>query len=195
MSTKIETSRRDFLKNSAVLGAGLVVAFVIPGANRFAQAASTPDAVFAPNAFLRIAPDGSVTILLGHSEMGQGIWTGLTMLIAEELDADWTKIRVEHAPASAADYGLPAFGNMQITGGSTSTWMEFDRYRQAGAAARLMLIEAAAKRFNVAPSKIRTEPGVVIAGDQRATYGELASDAGKLPTPDPASIKLKDAKD
>ncbi|WP_347929891.1 xanthine dehydrogenase family protein molybdopterin-binding subunit [Pseudomonas helvetica] len=195
MNAKIETSRRDFLKSTAVLGAGLVVAFVIPGANRFAQAASTPDAVFAPNAFLRIAPDGSVTILLGHSEMGQGIWTGLTMLIAEELDADWTKIRVEHAPASAADYGLPAFGGMQITGGSTSTWMEFDRYRQAGAAARLMLIEAAAKRFNVAPSKVRTEPGVVIAGDQRATYGELANDAGQLPVPDPASIKLKDAKD
>ncbi|POA35625.1 MULTISPECIES: xanthine dehydrogenase family protein molybdopterin-binding subunit [unclassified Pseudomonas] len=195
MNAKIETSRRDFLKSTAVLGAGLVVAFVIPGANRFAQAASTPDAVFAPNAFLRIAPDGSVTILLGHSEMGQGIWTGLTMLIAEELDADWTKIHVEHAPASAADYGLPAFGGMQITGGSTSTWMEFDRYRQAGAAARLMLIEAAAKRFNVAPSKIRTEPGVVIAGDQRATYGELANDAGQLPVPDPASIKLKDAKD
>jgi len=84
---------------------------------------------------------------------------------------------------------------MQITGGSTSTWMEFDRYRQAGAAARLMLIEAAAKRFNVAPSQIRTESGVVIAGGQRATYGELADDAGKLPVPDPASIKLKEAKD
>jgi isoquinoline 1-oxidoreductase beta subunit len=84
---------------------------------------------------------------------------------------------------------------MQITGGSTSTWMEFDRYRQAGAAARLMLIDAAAKRFNVAPSAIRTEAGVVIAGEQRATYGELADDAGKLPVPDPASIKFKEAKD
>jgi isoquinoline 1-oxidoreductase beta subunit len=84
---------------------------------------------------------------------------------------------------------------MQITGGSTSTWMEFDRYRQAGAAARLMLIEAAAKRFNVAPAEIRTESGVVIAGDQRATYGELADDAGKLPVPDPTTIKLKEAKD
>jgi isoquinoline 1-oxidoreductase beta subunit len=151
--------------------------------------------VFAPNAFLRIGNDDSVTVLLGHSEMGQGIWTGLTMLIAEELDADWSKIRVEHAPASAADYGLAGFGGMQITGGSTSTWMEFDRYRQAGAAARLMLIDAAAKRFNVAPSQISTESGVVIAGDKRATYGELADDAGKLPVPDPASIKFKEAKD
>jgi isoquinoline 1-oxidoreductase beta subunit len=195
MSVLIDSSRRSFLKGSAVLGAGLVVGFVIPGANRFARAATAADPGFAPNAFLRIAPDSRVTILLGHAEMGQGIWTGLTMLIAEELDADWSKIRVEHAPASAALYGLPAFGGMQITGGSTSTWMEFDRYRQAGAAARLMLIEAAAKRFNVAPSQVRTEAGVVIAGDQRATYGELANEAGQLPVPDPASIKLKDAKD
>jgi isoquinoline 1-oxidoreductase beta subunit len=188
-------SRRGFLKGSAVLGGGLVVAFVIPGGHRFAQGAENQGEVFAPNAFLRIGNDNSVTVLLGHSEMGQGIWTGLTMLIAEELDADWSKIRVEHAPASAAEYGLPAFGGMQITGGSTSTWMEFDRYRQAGAAARLMLIEAAAKRFDMAPSQIRTESGVVIAGDKRATYGELADDAGKLPVPDPASIKFKEAKD
>ncbi|PBJ18132.1 Isoquinoline 1-oxidoreductase subunit beta [Pseudomonas sp. ACN8] len=188
-------SRRGFLKGSAMLGGGLVVAFAMPGAHRFAMGAENQGNVFAPNAFLRIGNDNSVTVLLGHSEMGQGIWTGLTMLIAEELDADWTKIRVEHAPASAADYGLPGFGGMQITGGSTSTWMEFDRYRQAGAAARLMLIDAAAKRFNVAPSEIRTESGMVIAGEHRATYGELADDAGQLPRPDPASITLKDAKD
>lgn len=188
-------SRRSFLKGSALLGSGLVVAFVIPGAHRFALGAENQGNIFAPNAFLRIGNDNSVTVLLGHSEMGQGIWTGLTMLIAEELDADWSKIRVEHSPASAAEYGMPGFGGMQITGGSTSTWMEFDRYRQAGAAARLMLIEAAAKRFDVAPSQIRTESGVVIAGDQRATYGELADDAGQLPVPDPASIKFKEAKD
>ncbi|WP_338919085.1 xanthine dehydrogenase family protein molybdopterin-binding subunit [Pseudomonas silesiensis] len=188
-------SRRGFLKGSALLGGGLVVAFVIPGAHRFAGGTENQGKVFAPNAFVRVGNDDSITVLLGHSEMGQGIWTGLTMLIAEELDADWSKIRVEHAPASAADYGLAGFGGMQITGGSTSTWMEFDRYRQAGAAARLMLIAAAAKRFNVAPSQISTESGVVIAGDKRATYGELADDAGKLPVPDPASIKFKEAKD
>lgn len=188
-------SRRGFLKGSALLGSGLVVAFVIPGAHRFAMGAENQGNVFAPNAFLRIGNDNSVTVLLGHSEMGQGIWTGLTMLIAEELDADWSKIRVKHSPASAADYGMPGFGGMQITGGSTSTWMEFDRYRQAGAAARLMLIDAAAKRFNVAPSEIHTDSGVVIAGEHRATYGELADDAGQLPRPDPASIKLKDAQD
>ena len=188
-------SRRGFLKGSAMLGGGLVVAFVIPGAHRFAMGAENQGNVFAPNAFLRIGNDNRVTVLLGHSEMGQGIWTGLTMLNAEELDADWSKILVEQSPASAADYGLAGFGGMQITGGSTSTWMEFDRYRQAGAAARLMLIDAAAKRFNVAPSTIRTESGVVIAGDSQATYGELADEAGKLPVPDPASIKLKEPKD
>jgi len=188
-------SRRGFLKGSALLGGGLVVAFVIPGAHRFALGAENQGNAFAPNAFLRIANDNSVTVLLGHSEMGQGIWTGLTMLIAEELDADWSKIRVEHSPASAADYGMAGFGGMQITGGSTSTWMEFDRYRQAGAAARLMLVDAAAQRFNVAPSTIRTESGVVTAGEHSVTYGELADDAGKLPVPDPASIKFKEAKD
>ncbi|MDN4543783.1 MULTISPECIES: xanthine dehydrogenase family protein molybdopterin-binding subunit [unclassified Pseudomonas] len=188
-------SRRGFLKGGAVLCGGLVVAFVIPGGHRFALGAENQGNVFAPNAFLRIGNDNSVTVLLGHSEMGQGIWTGLTMLIAEELDADWSKIRVVHSPASAADYGMAGFGGMQITGGSTSIWMEFDRYRQAGAAARLMLIDAAAKRFNVAPSEIHTEPGVVIAGEHRATYGELADDAGKLAVPAPASIKLKEPKD
>lgn len=195
MDNLIALSRRGFLKGATALGSGLVVAFVIPGAHRFALGADNQGNVFTPNAFLRIGNDNSVTVLLGHSEMGQGIWTGLTLLIAEELDADWSKIRVEHSPASAKDYGLAGFGGMQITGGSTSTWMEFDRYRQAGAAARLMLIEAAAKRFNVAPSQIHTESGVVIAGNQRASYGELADDAGKLPVPDPALIKLKDAKD
>ncbi|SDZ62971.1 xanthine dehydrogenase family protein molybdopterin-binding subunit [Pseudomonas sp. NFIX28] len=187
----ITPSRRGFLKAGALLGGGLVVAFVIPGANRFARAAGEE---FVPNAFLRIAPDGMVTVVLGHSEMGQGIWTGLPMLIAEELDADWSKIRVEHAPAAAV-YGLPAFGGMQITGGSTSTWMEFDRYRQAGAAARQMLIEAAAKRLLVAPSTLHTEQGWVVAGSQRLSYGELANEAGQLPVPDPASLRLKDAKD
>lgn len=195
MNSPNPLSRRGFLKGSALLGGGLIVAFVIPGTHRFAMGAENQGNVFAPNAFLRIGNDNNVTVLLGHSEMGQGIWTGLTMLIAEELDADWSKIRVEHAPASAADYGMAGFGGMQITGGSTSTWMEFDRYRQAGAAARLMLVDAAAKRFNVAPSVIRTESGVVIVGEHRVTYGELADDAGQLPVPDPTSIIFKQPKD
>jgi isoquinoline 1-oxidoreductase beta subunit len=190
-----QPSRRQFLKAGALLGGGLVIGFVIPGARRFALAAPAEAAAaagFAPNAFLRIGNDDSVTVLIAHSEMGQGIWTGLSMLVAEELDADWSKIRVEHAPAAPA-YAHTAFG-FQMTGGSTSTWSEFDRYRQAGATARQLLVAAAAQRFGVAESEVRTENGVAIAGDQRARYGELADAAAKLPAPK-AAPTLKEAKD
>lgn len=181
-------SRRTFLKASALVGGGLVVAFVVPGGKRLAFAQEAPAAAAPPpNAFLRIGADGSVRVLLAHSEMGQGIWTTLPMLIAEELDADWSDFRVEHAPAAPV-YASIVFG-MQGTGGSTTTWSEFDRYRQVGATARAMLVQAAATRFGVSPSDCRTEKGVVIAGNQRATYGELADDAGKLPVP--ANVALK----
>src|SRR5688572_24007925 len=167
-------SRRDFLKTSVVMGGGLVLAFVIPGAKRFAFANQAADgtAAFAPNAFLRIGSDDTVTVLIAHSEMGQGIWTALPMLIAEDLDADWSKIKVEHAPA-APTYAHTGFG-MQMTGGSSSTWSEFDRYRQAGAAARALLMQAAATRFNVPLDQVRTENGEIIAGTNRVRYGALA---------------------
>lgn len=196
MSTVPAPSRRQFLKAGALIGGGLVVGFVVPGARRFAAAAPAQAAAvaggFAPNAFLRIGEDDAVTVLLSHSEMGQGIWTGLAMLIAEELDADWSKIRVEHAPAAQA-YAHTAFG-MQMTGGSTSTWSEFDRYRQAGATARALLVAAAAQRFGVAADQVRTENGMAIAGERRARYGELAADAAKLPAPAQPPA-LKQAKD
>lgn len=195
MNAVPQPSRRRFLKAGAVLGGGLVIGFAIPGARRFALAAPAEAAAasgFVPNAFLRIGNDDSVTVLIAHSEMGQGIWTGLAMLVAEELDADWTKIRVEHAPAAPA-YAHTAFG-MQMTGGSTSTWSEFDRYRQAGATARQLLVAAAAQRFGVAAADVRTENGVAIAGSQRARYGELADAAAKLPASKAAPV-LKQAKD
>ncbi|QSX73942.1 xanthine dehydrogenase family protein molybdopterin-binding subunit [Lysobacter arenosi] len=193
MNAAMQASRRRFLKAGAAAGAGLVVAFVIPGASRFAMAQPEAGAVaaFAPNAFLRVGSDDSVTVLVAHSEMGQGIWTGLAMLIAEDLDADWSKVKVEHAPATPV-YAHTAFG-MQMTGGSTSTWSEFDRYRQAGATARALLVAAAAQRFGVPVDQVRTENGVAIAGDQRARYGELAQAASQLPVP--AQVALKDAKD
>jgi len=123
--------------------------------------------------------------------MGQGIWTTLPMLIAEELDADWSRIKVEHAPA-APIYAHAVFG-MQMTGGSSTTWSEFDRYRQAGALARALLVQAAAKRFGVEANAIRTESGEVIAGKERVRYGALADDAAKLQAP--SSVKLKEPKD
>lgn len=189
MNAANDPSRRRFLKTGALLGGGLVVAFVVPGGKRlaFAQEPAAKAALPPPNAFLRVGNDDSVTVMLAHSEMGQGIWTTLPMLIAEELDADWSRIRVEHAPAAAV-YASPVFG-MQGTGGSTTTWSEFDRYRQVGAAARAMLVQAAAARFGVSASDCRTENGVVICGDQRARYGELADAAGQLPVPEAVTLK------
>jgi len=189
MNAANDPSRRRFLKASALLGGGLVVAFVVPGGKRlaFAQEPAAKAALPPPNAFLRVGNDDSVTVVLAHSEMGQGIWTTLPMLIAEELDADWSRIRVEHAPAAAV-YASPVFG-MQGTGGSTTTWSEFDRYRQVGAAARAMLVQAAATRFGVAVGDCRTENGVVICGDKRARYGELADAAGQLPVPETVTLK------
>jgi isoquinoline 1-oxidoreductase beta subunit len=193
MSAPTTPSRREFIKTGALVTGGLVIAFTVPGARRFARAqpATRAGATFAPNAFLRVGSDDSVTVLLAHSEMGQGIWTALPMLVAEELDADWSRIRVEHAPAAPA-YAHTAFG-MQMTGGSSSTWSEFDRCRQAGAMARAMLVAAAAQRFGVEPLACRTENGVVISGSKRARYGELAEAASKLPTP--KTVPLKDPKD
>jgi isoquinoline 1-oxidoreductase beta subunit len=188
MNPVLVPSRRGFLKSSAVLGSGLIVGFSVPGAERLM--AQTTDSEFAPNAFLRIAPDDSITILLAHSEMGQGIWTTLTMLIAEELDADWSRLKVEHAPAAAA-YASPQRG-VQATVGSSSIREEFERYRRAGAMARTLLIQAAAIRLGQAPSALRTENGVVITGNTHLRYGELAEQAALLPAPDPATLTLKE---
>lgn len=189
MNAVNDPSRRRFLKAGALIGGGLVIAFVVPGGKRlaFAQAPAAAAALPPPNAFLRVGNDDTVTVVLAHSEMGQGIWTTLPMLIAEELDADWSRIRVEHAPAAAV-YASPVFG-MQGTGGSTTTWSEFDRYRQVGAAARAMLVQAAAARFGVAASDCRTENGVVVCGTQSARYGELADAAGQLPVPEAVTLK------
>ena len=191
MTAPTTPSRREFIKTGALVTGGLVIAFTVPGARRFARAERTPAGPFVPNAFLRVGSDDSVTVLLAHSEMGQGIWTALPMLVAEELDADWSRIRVEHAPAAPA-YAHTAYG-MQMTGGSSSTWSEFDRCRQAGANARAVLVAAAAQRFGVSPADCRTQNGVVIAGSKRARYGELAEAAAKLPMP--KTVPLKDPKD
>jgi isoquinoline 1-oxidoreductase subunit beta len=191
MSAPTTPSRREFLKTGALVTGGLVIAFTLPGAKRFARAERAPAGPFMPNAFLRVGSDDSVTVLIAHSEMGQGVWTTLPMLVAEELDADWSKIRVEHAPAAPV-YAHTVFG-MQMTGGSSSTWSEFERCRQAGATARAMLVAAAAQRFGVSPADCHTENGVVIAGSERARYGELAEAAAKLPAP--KTVPLKDPKD
>lgn len=196
MNAPLNISRRTFIKNTALMAGGLVIAFTIPHAKRFLlsdAAAAEGDAskLPVPNAFLRIGTDNTITVILARSEMGQSIWTTLPMLIAEELDADWSRIKAEHSPA-APQYGHTAYG-LQITGGSASTWSEFDRYRQAGALTRALLVNAAAQRWGVDPATIRTENGMVISGDKKLSYGELAEAAARLETP--KAVTLKEPKD
>lgn len=185
-------SRRRFLTTSGLFSGGLVLSFFIPAsARRFIPNADPTGSAFVPNAYLSIQPDNSVQVLLAHVEMGQGIWTTLPMLIAEELDCDWNKIKVEHAPPGKP-YLHTIYG-LQITGGSTTTYTEFDRYRNAGATARAMLLSAAAKKFGVLPADCSTENGFITAGSHRASYGELAAIATTLAVPD--KVQLKDHRD
>jgi len=189
MNDMINLSRRSFIKSTALVAGGLVVAFSIPQAKRFMGVANAAEAMPlpAPNAFLRIGADDSITVMLAHSEMGQGVWTTLPMLIADELDADWSKVKVEHAPAAPA-YIHTAYG-IQITGGSSTTWSEFDRYRQAGALTRALLMQAAAKQWNVPVTELRTENGAVIHGTQQLRYGQLVETASQLETPTSVTLK------
>src|SRR5260370_6151188 len=183
--------RRDFLKATVVASGGLLIGFRFPGISALASAQQSPANTFMPNAFVRIGTDERVTVIVNHSEMGQGVYTSLPMLLAEELDADWSKVGFEPAPVDAK-YNHPAFG-MQMTGGSSSVWSGLEQFRQAGAAARAMLIAAAAQQWNVDPSICRTESGAVLNGPNRKlTYGHLASAAAKL-TP-PEKVQLKDPK-
>ena len=188
MSTSTSLGRRGFLKTSGALVIGFYVA---PRTGLAAMQAPPPPALPDPNAFVRIGEDESVTVILAHSEMGQGVWTTMPMLVAEELGCDWAKVRVEEAPAAPV-YAHPAFG-MQMTGGSTSTWSELDRYRQAGALAREMLIQAAAEQWKVEASSCRAEAGFIVSGDKKLSFGKLAAAAQKR-TP-PSTVRLKDAKD
>ncbi len=192
--TKPVINRRDFLKTGAAVGGGLLISLYLPGIARAANSSATRlTAPFAPNAFIRIGTDDSITVIVNKSEMGQGVYTSLPMLAAEELDADWSKVRFEPAPVDPA-YAHPVFG-IQMTGGSTSTASEWERFRKAGATARIMLISAAAQNWNVEPQSLKAENSFVIhtASGRRASFGSLADAAAKL-TP-PKDVPLKDPKD
>ena len=177
-------SRRDFLKT----GGALVLAVMLPPA-RGQTAALEPDA------FVRIGTDNTVTVIVKHLEMGQGTYTGLPTLVAEELDADWSQIRVEGAPADAKRYNNLFWGEAQGTGGSTALANSYEQLRKAGAAARLMLVGAASERWNVPRSEITVEKGVVEHRKSRkkAKFGELAADAATQVVP--VDVPLKDSKD
>ncbi len=186
MDASLQVSRRAFLEASGA--AALVVGFSLPVPSRAHAAA----AAFQPSAYLRITPDGRVTVVVGSSEMGQGVLTAIPMLVAEELDADWRKVGFEQAPADKA-FVNPIFG-IQATGGSTTVRAHWEPMRKAGAAAREMLVAAAAERWKVDASTLRTERGEVIGpGGRRAGYGSLVEAAAQQPVP--AHPKLKDDKD
>jgi len=185
-------SRRSFMKAGAVAGGGLVLGFFMPGAGRWANAQQPAAKVYEPNAFLHIAPDNTVTVQVNRLEFGQGVQTSLPMLIAEELEADWSKVNGALAPAGD-QYKDPAFG-IQITGGSGSIAHSFMQYREIGAKARAMLIAAAAEQWKVPAEQIKTVKGTLIGpAGQKATYGAMADAAMKQPVP--ATVKLKDPKD
>ncbi|HYN39802.1 MAG TPA: molybdopterin cofactor-binding domain-containing protein, partial [Rhodospirillales bacterium] len=186
---ELRPSRRHFLVASAALGAGLTLGFALP-----ADAAPAAPAGPKPNpfdAYLRIAPDGMVTVYSAHMEMGQGCDTGIATLVAEELDADWSMLRAEGAAGNPALYGNMAWGGkVQGTGGSTAMASSFERYRMAGAAARGMLVAAAAVAWRVPAGEIRVANGALShPSGRRATFGELSAAAAKQPVPQDPALK------
>jgi isoquinoline 1-oxidoreductase beta subunit len=187
--TPVSVSRRDFLKNTSATA--LIIGFGLPVVSGRAVAQSATG-TFAPNAYLRLTPDDRITVVCGSAEMGQGVLTAIPMLLAEELDADWSKVHVEQAPVDKA-YNNPMFG-MQATGGSTTVRAHWEPLRKAGAAAREMLVAAAAQQWTLEAASLRTANSKVIAPDGRIlSYGALAAAAATQPVP--ADPKLKDAKD
>src|SRR5437660_2671635 len=186
MSAHTELTRREFLETAGAAGAGLVIAFHLPSGSRFRTAAAAP---LAPNAWLRIGADESVLVIVDRSEMGQGVATALPMLLAEELDADWSNVKIEFAPADKA-YTNPMFG-MQGTGGSTSVRAAYTPLRKAGAAAREMLVAAAAETWGVDKATCHADKGAVIhaSSKRRLTYGKLAAKAATLAVPENPTLK------
>jgi isoquinoline 1-oxidoreductase beta subunit len=187
-------SRRNLL--AGAFAGGFMFAFQLPvrAANEPTQPPDTTEGKFAPNAFIRIDTTGKTTLVMPQVEMGQGIYTAIAMILAEELDADYAQITLEHAPPSDKLYGNPIF-IIQATGGSTSVRAFWKPLRNAGATARAMLVQAAAEQWQVEPASCTASNGQVMhtASGRKLSYGELCDAAGKL-TP-PKDVALKDPKD
>lgn len=184
-------SRRHFLQGSAAL----TLAVYLPRSESASAAASAAASQFEPNAFVRIASDNTVTVVSKHLEMGQGTYTGLATIVAEELDAAWPQVRVEAAPADAKRYNNLSMGPAQATGGSTAMANSWDQLRRAGASARAMLVAAAAQQWKVPAEELSVSGGVVTHARSRrkASFGQLAQAAAQLPVP--SEVTLKDPKD
>lgn len=186
-SNNIDTGRRRFLKLSAGASAGLTLGLTLSG-RAAAQTAASDELTF--NAFVNISPDNTVKVFIKHLEMGQGVYTGLATCVAEELDADWSQVECEHSPVDTEKYANLLMGQ-QATGGSTAMANSFTQMRQAGAAARAMLVAAAAERWGVPAADIQVSNGRVIHGPHSASFGELAAAAAMQSAPAPDSLTLK----
>jgi isoquinoline 1-oxidoreductase beta subunit len=186
-----QLDRRAFLKVGVTASGGLLIALYVHAAKAALSSQAPPPPAILPFAYLKIAPDDTVSVIANHSEMGQGIYTVLPMLLNEELQADWSKIRIESAPVDAV-YNHAVFP-MQMTGGSTTTASEWDRFRKLGAAARLMLVSAAAQQWGVQAASCKAEKGVVFhpPSSRKASYGSLAAAAAALPVPSDIPLKPK----
>jgi isoquinoline 1-oxidoreductase beta subunit len=190
--------RREFLKGAGSAGiAALTIGFDWAASTSPARAlgAAAGAGPFAPNAFVRIGADDSITIIAKHIEMGQGSYTGLATVLAEELDADWAQVRVESAPADATRYANLAFGKIQGTGGSSAIANSWPQLRDAGAKARAMLCTAAASQWHVPVAELKVDKSVIshAPSSRKATFGSLVKLAAALPVP--ATVQLKDPKD
>jgi isoquinoline 1-oxidoreductase beta subunit len=181
-------SRRSFLKAGAAVGGGLLLSLRLPFGGDRAEAADSE--AFAPNAFIRIGRDGQIVLVMPYVEMGQGTYTSIPMLIAEELEVDLRQVRLEHAPPNEKLYVNPLLG-VQATGNSNAVRAAWQPLRTAGATARTMLIAAAAERWKVDPASCRARSGVVFheASGRKATYGALAADAARMQVPEKVALK------
>jgi isoquinoline 1-oxidoreductase beta subunit len=187
-SSTSRLSRRSILQAAAAAGGGLMLNFMLPTAN--GAAAGEADAVFTPNGFIRIGTDGQIVLIMPYVEMGQGTYTSIPMLIAEELEVDLTQVRLEHAPPNEKLYVNPLLGE-QATGNSNAMRGAWKPLREAGATARTMLVAAAAKRWNVDPQSCRAQRGEVLHAPtgRKLKYGELAADAALMPVPKDVALK------
>src|SRR5712675_3008891 len=183
-------SRRGFLRAGAAAGGGLMLSLSLPFAHHNAEAADG----FAPNAFIRIEPDGQIVLTMPYVEMGQGTYTSIPMLIAEELEVDLKQVRPEHAPPNEKLYGNPLLGGLQATGNSNAIRAAWQPLRQAGATARTMLIAVAAKRWKVDPATCRAQSGEVLHPPtrRRIKYGALLVDAARMPVPKSVVLKRRE---
>ncbi len=186
-------SRRNFMKTGTAVGGGLMLSIHLPFAVDEAYAAGAGE--FAPNAFIRIETNGKIVLTMPYVEMGQGTYTSIPMLIAEELEIDLNLVQLEHAPPSAKLYGNPLLAGVQATGGSTAIRASWQPLREAGAIVRTMLVAAAAKRWDVDPGSCRARNGEVLHPQtkRRIEYGEVAADAARMSMPE--HVQLKRPKD